>query len=375
MNLNYFEARKKIKSGLLYPAYLFYGEETFLGKDLLQLLTATFLGEDSFFGLEKVEGDSLSLSEAVQRLTGGNLFAPRQLLVVERPSYLAPPRSGRPDAAKGEEKGEEVEDSGQSARIEKESLEQLERFMARESAASPQNIIVFVCPTVDRRKKIFKLIDSKGLTVDCSPLNREDLARWIRERVALSGKTIARDALEQLLWSGSGDLWHLATELDKYITYLDETQNTITGEVVELLYAGDTQGNVFNLADALGEGNLNRALNLLQQLLERREKPLQIFFMLARHFRLLLAAWEARRENITPNTFANEEKLQPFVAKKLYQQVSGYSQAALEAILLALQSIDRSIKTGAIDPQSALELTLSRIHHIYTAARKSKAHR
>jgi len=356
MNFNYFEARQHFSSGPLLPAYLFYGKEAFLREELEQLLSMTFLGEGLSFGREKVEGKTLTLTQALERVIRGNLFAPRQLLVIDRPPYLAPPREGAKDI-------ENVEETAGLSREEDPGLKLLERFL-ESSASPPQQIIVFQSPAVDRRKKVFKMLSGKGLVVDCAPLKKDELERWIKGRTAQAGKTIERAALEQLLLSGDGELWHLANELAKYIAYLEEDQDKITGEVVELLYAGDSQGSAFKLADALSEGNLPRSLEMLQLLLARREKPLQIFFLLVRHFRLLFAAWDFRRERISPDEFARAMKLHPFAARKLYQQVAAYELTTLEEILLTLRNIDRRIKTGALDANAALKIALGQIHHL-----------
>lgn len=376
MNVSFWEAKQKITSGPLQPAYLFYGEEAYLREELQLLLSTAFLGEDSRYGWEKVDGAALPLSQALQRLKGGNLFASRQLLIVTNPPYMAPPRPGAKAAESEAEEGEE--EAAQTARAPRsdDGLEMLERFIARESAAAkPENIILFQAPQVDRRKKIFKLLSGKGLAADCSPLQRDDLSRWIKERAARAGKTIERAALEQLLLSADCNLWHLSQELDKYAAYLNEDETEITADIIELLYAGDSQGNVFKLADALSEGQLPRALSLLHLLFSRREKPLSIFFMLVRHFRLLLCAFSARREKLSSDAFARSYKLQPFAARKLYQQAAGFDRATLEDILIALQKIDHQIKTGRMEAHSALEITLGQIDHLYAASRKLKAPR
>jgi DNA polymerase III subunit delta len=93
-----------------------------------------------------------------------------------------------------------------------------------------------------------------------------------------------------------------------------------------LLFSGDLQGNVFKLADAMAEKNLSGAESLLQLLLGRREKPLLIFFMLARHYRLLLQARCLLDEGLPPGQFASTLEVPPFVARKLQDQACVYTQ-------------------------------------------------
>lgn len=356
--IGYFAARKAIQSGRFSPVYLFCGEEDFLKEELTGLLCATFLGAEGRYGLEKMDGAAVSLADVLASLEGGSLFAARRLAVVKNPSCLAPP------APKGKEKEKEgAAPEAASGEKDERSTEPLERFLRRESpGGQPEKIIVFHAGAADRRRRLFKLLDREGTVVDCAPLRGEALAAWIRDRVAAAGKKIERDALERLLLAGDTNLNRLSRELDKYITYLGEGETTITAAVVELLYSGDTQGNVFNLADAFGEGRPERALELLHLLFRRREEPLFIFFMLVRHFRLLLLARSLRDGNVPPQKHAAALGVQPFVARKLFQQSARFTRRALEDIYLLLQDTDRRIKTGRIDPRQALELIITEAH-------------
>ncbi len=366
--LSYQDAARSIASGRIPPFCLFYGEEVYLREELQRFLARSFLGEDARYGLEKVEGAAVTLEQVLANLEGGNLFSKKRLVIIVEPPFLAP--AGKKDEKKSKKKAEQETAPTGRAKSEDNSVDLLQGFLAKEgSFETPEKVIIFIASAVDRRKKIFKLLKDKGLVVDCSPLKGGELAAWIRRKVERAGKTIEKSALERLLLAGDSNLWHLSQEIDKYITYLDEDDDLITEEVIELLYAGDAQGNVFKLADALSEGNLSRALQLLRQLLDRREKPVPIFFMLVRHYRLLLTAFALLEDNVPVAQYAGILQVPPFAVSKLREQASAYSLDALQAVMLILQKIDLQIKTGRLEPNHALEIALGQIHHIYTTTR------
>ncbi len=354
---SYREAAQMIAAGNFVPAYLFYGGEPYLIQDLSNRLALAYLGKEENYGREKVEGADLTLAEVLQRLHEESLFAPRKLLLVDEPPYLAA-------------RGKEVRDGaggGASPREEggEKALERLECFIEREGAAeTPSRIILFRAAAVDRRRRLFKVLERRGMVVDCAPLRESELARWIRERLAGQGIKIETAALQRLLWSGENDLHFISNELDKYISYLGEGESTITSGVVELLCSGDMKGNVFALADALGSGNVNRSLQLLALLSGRREEPLRIFFMLVRHFRLLLGACSLREEKIPLAKHAGALGVQPFVARKLYDQSASFSPDLLEEIIIFLQQLDYRIKTGRVAPEQALDIAIAGIHRL-----------
>ncbi|NLA04238.1 MAG: DNA polymerase III subunit delta, partial [Firmicutes bacterium] len=288
----YREIAKSIAAGRFVPAYLFYGEELFLIEKLTDLLTESYLGEDSGYGRDKVEGGELTLVQALQRLAEATLFSSRKLMLVEEPPYLVPAKGKKRGSA--EEKEEEPgKESG------KEAAAQLESFLADEKDKQvPSRIILFRAGAVDRRRRLFRLLEKEAVVVHCAPLRGNELARWIREQVARRGKKIEPAALQRLLWSGENDLYSLSNELDKYALYLGDGETTITAEVVGELFSGDIKSNIFALTDALSEGNLDRALQALSVLDRKREEPQRIFFMLVRHCRLLLGARSLREEKI-----------------------------------------------------------------------------
>ena len=131
--------------------------------------------------------------------------------------------------------------------------------------------------------------------------------------------------------------------------------------MVEHLQAIDSPGNVFKLTDSMAEGDGRTALDWLNRLLRHREPPVKIFFMLTRHFRLLLETCYLLEAKIQPRYLAEELKVPPFVAQKMQRQVSLYDRQMLENIILEFHDWDRKIKTGQIEPAQALEIILGRI--------------
>jgi len=335
-------AWSRIKAGHLVPLYLFCGEESYFREQLLSGLARIFLGPAARLGLEKVDGAQFPLEQALTRLENRNLFSSRQILVIDSPPGLSPSREKQSDAG-GEERAGEL----------------LNRFLEQERRRpQPERILVFSADKVDRRGRLFKLVSEEGLVVDCAPLKGEALKRWLLRKVKAAGKEMEREAVEQLLQGREGDLWALSHELEKLVCYLGE-EKLITGEMVAKLSPGSVEGDVFKLTDSLGAGDLGRALTVLRFLVQRRESPLLILFMIARHFRLLLQYRSLLEEGFPPARAASELKLAPFIARKIHSQALAFDREVLEEILIRLQEIDEKIKTGRLDQQLALELVLA----------------
>ncbi len=359
--LTYQALLKQIKEGKYAPVYLFYGEEKFLQEELIEQLAAAFLGQDTDFGKEKVDGSTLSLEEVIAWVSETGLFTKRRMLIVDNPAYLIPPRK--------EEKAASEAHSTKDAH-ENNYSELLEGYLKQHPSGIPDSVLIFVATRVDRRKRIYKLIDKKGTAVECGPLKGEALASWIRNKAGRLGKKIDRAAVEKLLMAGEHNLYYMSGELEKYSAYLGEAEKIITAQTVDTLFSGDIQGDIFKLSDAMAEGSITEAHDLLELLMRRREKPLLIFFMLVRHYRLLLQARCLLEEGIPQSEFASVLEVHPFVARKLREQTVTYNRYALEEVLIALQKADMQIKTGQIEPSQALRLTLNRIDFVQDSARR-----
>jgi len=358
--LSHQAAIKQIEEKKFVPVYLFYGEERYLQEELVEQLTAAFLGTETDFGKEKLDGAEYTLEAVLDRIGESGLFSERKLLIVDNPPYLLPPR-----------KRDEQDLSGEPEQKDKKEdlhADILLSHLEAQASSIPEGILVFLSSQVDRRRRLFKLIDKRGVAVECGPLKGDSLAAWIRKKAAEMGKSIDRAALEKLLLAGDQNLHYISRELEKYCTFLKDDEEVITARTVDALFSGDIQGDVFKLSDALAEGSLFRADALLDLLLRRREKPLLIFFMLARHYRLLLQAHSLLEEGIPPAEFTGALEVHPFVARKLREQASLYNRALLEEVLIVLQEADFKIKTGRLEPADALKLMLARIDHVQKTA-------
>ena len=78
-------------------------------------------------------------------------------------------------------------------------------------------------------------------------------------------------------------------EIRKLLEYANY-QRAVEQEDVELLTASTAQVNIFEMVDALAEGNASKAQRLLQVLMEMDRES--VFGMVVRQFRLLIQARE-----------------------------------------------------------------------------------
>jgi DNA polymerase-3 subunit delta len=151
-------------------------------------------------------------------------------------------------------------------------------------------------------------------------------------------------------------LRRLDNEIEKLLTY--RANQPIRGEDVRALVASVTESSVFDLVDAVGRRETNRALQLLHDQLWRNAAPIYLLSMITRQFRLLLQMRDLSERGKTVDQAVAQLKLHPFVARKTADQARNFSLAQLEAIYRKLLDADIAIKTGRSEPMLALDLLI-----------------
>jgi DNA polymerase-3 subunit delta len=156
------------------------------------------------------------------------------------------------------------------------------------------NHLILTSSTVDKRKKIFKIISEMGKVLHFPQMKTEYRKKQIlmdtaKDILAETGKTMTPGA-----WTAIGRKTGFVVAgsveaIEKLITYTGEKSLIEEADVEEAI--GKTkEGTIFDLTTALAEKNLNRALFSLKDLFDQGVHELLILSMMARDVRFLLHA-------------------------------------------------------------------------------------
>ena len=181
-----------------------------------------------------------------------------------------------------------------------------------------------------------------------------ELAKWVQEYAREQGGEVDYKAALLLAEMAGDESLMAATEVDKLLAYVNYARPVDAEDVDALSAFASGGGDYFKFIDYLAAGSSRAAMDMLQRLLDEQE-PLQLFFSLVGHFRLLLQAREVYEEGGLAGTVEKSLSLHPFRAQKLYNQARTLSMGNLESIYHRLAQYDVQIKTGQIDADLALE--------------------
>ncbi len=199
------------------------------------------------------------------------------------------------------------------------------------------------------------------------PPSPQRLPAWVIRRARERGGEIEPPAAARLAEVVGSDLRLLDQEIDKLITYAGPDR-AVTREDVARLVPYTQQVIIFDLVDALGRREGDKAASSLQRLLEAGESPIGIMGMIVRQFRLLIQVSELRREGENPSSIARILRIHPYPARKLYHQAAGFTTAQLEQIYRFLLKTDLEIKQGKLSPEIGLDLLVAGLTGAYVSS-------
>ena len=215
------------------------------------------------------------------------------------------------------------------------------------------NILIFTLKEFDKRKKkLFAAFKNNGVIAKIDYLDEDTLISWITRKLGKESITITTSACQSLISRCERSMRNVAGECNKLILYCNGIkENSVDDQTVELVCPPDMQGNIFKIMDCVGEGNAAMALIGVNNLINLKEPPIRIRFMLARHFKQLLCAKDLNDSR----ELSSRMHLMDFQSQKLIKQSRRFSMERLLYLYSECARIDTDIKQGLADDRQSLE--------------------
>jgi DNA polymerase III subunit delta len=243
----------------------------------------------------------------------------------------------------------------QVERYKAEELAILEKYM---HAPSARTCLILIAPGLKPKNvqghNLWRRLLEQEAALGFPRLREGELPPWLEREAKRQGKGLGPGAARQLVEAAGPNLQDLHQELEKLILYTG-TAPTITAADVVRLSSHSRTHTIFELVEALGQNRPDKALKVLDRLLELGEPPPRILVMLARQIRLLMQTREGVKRNLDAAELAKELGVQKFVAEKLQRQAGGFRLGQLKGHLIRLHEADQKFKTGMAAPRLLLE--------------------
>jgi DNA polymerase III subunit delta len=182
---------------------------------------------------------------------------------------------------------------------------------------------------------------------------RKEMPRWIESEAHKQKGKFDPGAAARLAELTGEDTRVAALEVTKLLTYVNYAR-PISMVDVEQVSVDSAQGRIFDLVDALAQGEGKTAQHILHKLLEY-EDAFEFWPMVIRQFRLILQVRELLESNANVGEIQRQLGLHPFVAGKVSEQARRFSMASLERIHHRLLEIDEAAKISRVPLELALD--------------------
>lgn len=313
-----------IKSGNLKPAYLLYGEEKYLIRQYRDKLEKAALGDGDTMNLNRFEGKGVNVPGIIDIAETMPFFADRRVIIIENSGLFS---------SKGEQLAEYI------------------------SEIPPTTYFIFVEEEVDKRSRLYKAVSKDGKVETCEMLRGTDLQDWLLKLVGREKKKISEKAFRLFVEKTDSDMNNMRMEMEKLICYVGD-RDSITEQDVEAICTTRVNSKVFDLIDAIALKNQKQALSVYADMLELKEPPMRILFLIARHFSNLTMVKELKQKGHEKHSIASKIGLQPFVADKYITQASRFTMKEVRKALEDSVITEEEIKTGKITDSLAVELLI-----------------
>ncbi len=313
-----------MKNGKIKQVYLLYGEESYLKRQYRDKIKNAVVDVDDKMNFSAFEGKGIDAKEVISIADTLPFFAEKRLILIENSGLF------------------------------KGSADELSAYIKQMPEST---YMVFVEDEVDKRSKMFKAVKAQGSVVEFPRQKQELLMRWVAGRIKREHKNITTHAMQLFLSMTGDDMENIDKELEKLLCYC-MNRDSITPEDVEAICSGKVNNQIFDMVNAIAAKNQKQALELYYDLLELKEPPMRILFLIARQFQILFQVKDLRKQGFDGSTIASKAGIPPFAVKRNLSQASGFSIEQLAGALSDCAKAEEDIKTGRMNDQLAVELLI-----------------
>ena len=304
--------------------YLLYGVEDYLRKQYRDKLKSALLPEDDTMNYQYYEGKDMNVGALIDQAETMPFFADRRVIVIENSELF------------------------------KHGGEQLAEYLQEPSQTTN---FIFVETEIDKRSKLFKTVRDKGRAIEFTLQDEGTLKRWIRGLVSKENKRITEEALNTMLEKTGNDMENIRRELEKLICYCLDREE-IGRKDVEAVCITRISNRIFDMINSIADKKQKTALKLYYDLIELKEPPMRILFLITRQFNLLLQVKELKQKGLDNKKIGEKTGLHSFIVGKYITQASKFSTKALRMALNDCVESDESVKTGRMIDKMCVELLI-----------------
>lgn len=335
MDLTYDALDKSINTELK-SLYLLYGEEQYLIDTCVNKIKKKF-GE-KVLGINYILIDETNLDNLISDIEMPAFGYDKKLIIVKNSGLFK--KDGR------KKSGSPIQDK--IADYIKNNIDVIEEAV----------ILVFVDIDVDKNV-VFEAVSKNGIVCNIEEMKPIQLVKKLKQICNLYKVNVDDMTLNYLVETCGTNLQNLINEIRKLIEYAGEN-GTITLDAVNKLSIKQMESVIFDLTDCLAMRKIDKALEILDNLIYQKEPIQKILITLYGHFKKIYLCAMAVKLNKDVVNSLNLKPNQTFLVTKYKKQASYFKIDELKKIIEELADLDYNYKNGKIDLDIGLRSILCR---------------
>lgn len=308
--------------------YLLYSEDkAILNKEVENIKKKLNINEDSI-----IQYDIESINDIIDEALTVSMFSDKKLLIINSTSFF-------------------------SEKKEIQNINLLEEYLEHYNENS---YLIFISykDNIDSRKKIVKLISSKGITKKVEA-SEENLNKYVNEYLKSNNYKINNLDITYFLTRVGTNINNITNELDKLMLY-KENDKIITREDITKLTIENIDNPIYDLVGFILKNENKKAIQLYNTFTQNGMDAASLIPVIAAQIRLLYQVKRLYSRGKTNDEIAKILEFKSvYRVKYLISDGYYYSEEDLLKYLLHLANLDKNIKLGLVEPKVSLELFIA----------------
>lgn len=327
MKLSIPQLKSKFNNKIVSGAYLFYGEEKFILNSYVDTLKKLCVTDFPEFNYMEYNDENADFDDLYAFAVSYPQFSDKKLIIAKNSGILQ-------------------NTANKNAVV--SFVENIPDF----------TVVVFVEDSVQKiNKNIIAAFEKAGTVTEFIKQDASALRTWVNRKFVAAGKKMTVDNINMLVDICGHSLSNLSVECDKLIASTDG--EIIDGEMISKLVNIPAEYKVFTMSDHLLNKKANDAYLLLKDFKINKEQPTEIIALIYASvseiymFKALLAEGKQPETYLAPN--------RKWLGKKYRGMAQKYDFKKLRTVMRLCYAYDEKIKTGGIEPYTALELIMAKM--------------
>jgi len=314
-----------ILEGRIKPIYFLHGEEVYYIDKIANFIAENVMSEaERGFNQVVLYGKDVSIDDIISNAKRYPMMAERQVIIVKEAQHLS------------------------------RTIENLTSYIEN---LQPTTVLV-ICykyKKLDKRKKLYKSVQSKGVIFEGKKLYENQVSDWIRKVLKGKGYSISPKASVLLVEYLGTNLSKIDKELEKLELVLPKNTEITPSDIEEHIGISKDYNN-FELKKAIGERNVKKATKIINYFAQNpKDNPFVLTITLLHSFFTQLLQYHGLNDH-SPKSVASALRINPYFVGEFQVAAKNYPMKRVSKIISHLREMD--LKGKGVGAQAASQSDL-----------------